>query len=210
MSSTVLKIPLEKEFAEELEDAFIDKKDSAHDFVWLEIKALCKDAKLGKLSKSCVYNSIRNGQPTQDSVKLKEVTLKELPSDPTWIPDNFNKEDVTFFEHKITETTKKYLELYGSFNILRHEQYCQALVDDQEKTITKMEQNGADPNLIADAKEALVELKSKFEENAPVCLEQAIFVAIYPKLLQEVTANIDKEFDKENEQMYPKEETPSK
>ena len=51
--STILKVPMLDTFFEELDDAFIDEDGSAHDFIWGELKKLCRDAKMGKLQKRC-------------------------------------------------------------------------------------------------------------------------------------------------------------
>lgn len=209
--STILKIPFDKEFLSELEDAFIDKKETAEDFIWGEIRRLCKDAKLGKLNKSCVVSVLKNGQQIQDTIKLKDVELHDAPSDPSWIPPLVEKEDVTYYEHKITDKTLEYLELYASFSLLRHDEWANSVVKHNEELLEKMRENtDTEQKVIDDAEAEFTKTKEGLEDQAPHCLEQCIYAAIYAPIHKHVSDNIDVMFDKENEEANPKEEKSSK
>lgn len=205
MEHKIIKIPMVDTIYEELDDAFIDEKETSHDFVWRLIRDLCKDAKMGKLNKICSVNVLKDGKPQQESVKLKEIELEELPSNPDWIPKNIDKDDVKYFEHKVTDKTWEYLNLFSSFTILRHQKYGESLEIENNKKLAKMEQ---DPNikkeLLEDARKNFGESIEKFNGIVPKCLEEVVFSAIYPKISQYVNQNIDKALDKENEELYPK------
>jgi hypothetical protein len=203
--STVLKIPMSKDFLDELEDAFIDKDESSHDFVWKEIRRLCKDAKLGKLNKSCVVSIIKNGQQIQDTVKLREVTLVDVESDPKWIPNSLEQDDVGYFEHSVTDKTLKYLKLYASYSILRHQKYAQSVTEENAKLIQKMQEANTKQSIIDDARETHKKTDETIARGLPSCIEEAVYAGIFSVIHAHVAANIDAQFDKENEEMYPKE-----
>ncbi len=211
MDHTILKIPFDKEFLSELEDAFIDKDETASDFVWREIRKLCKDAKLGKLNKTCVVNILQNGKQISETLKLKDITLEEATSDPEWIPPLHEKENIAFYEHSITDKTLEYLKLFGSFTILRHQKWSESVVKENERTLEEMKNNSdTKQHVIDDAIEAFKKNKEMLDDAAPSCLEDAIYTGIYTALHKHVSDNIDTMFDKENEAANPKEEKPSK
>lgn len=195
---------------DELDDAFIDEKQTAHDFVWGLIRHLCKDAKLGKLNKICQVNIIKDGAPSTEAVKLKGLTLDELPSDPNWIPRNMELEDIKYFEHSISDKTLKYLKLYGSFTLLRHTRYAESLDEDSARKVQKLEDDQVDPKQIEEAKKGFSEASQKFKDSFPKCMEEVIFNAVYPSIHKKVTENVEKMFDKENEEFYPKKEAAPK
>jgi len=200
MEHQIIRIPMVDTIFEELDDAFIGEKETAHDFVWRLIRDLCKDAKMGKLNKVCSVNVIKNGKPEQESVKLKEVNLEELSSNPDWIPKNIDKDDVKYFEHKVTDKTWEYLHLFSSFTLLRHKKYGESLEAENNRKLADMEK---DPNmkkeLLEDARKNFGESVEKFHDIVPKCLEEVVFSAIYPKINHHVNQNIDKGLDKENE-----------
>jgi len=201
----ILRIPMTDSIFDELDEAYVGEKETAHDFVWGLVRHLCKDAKLGKLNKICQINSIKDGVPFVESVKLKGMTLEELPSNPDWIPQNMELEDIKYFEHSISDKTLKYLKVYGSFTKLRHDKYGTALEIDNERKLETLEKGNAKPELIEDAKKGFSESSERFQKAIPKCLEEVVFNAIYPSIHKKVTENVEKMFDKENEQFYPKE-----
>lgn len=192
-------------FHEELDDAFIDEKIDAHDFIWGELKRLCKDAKMGKLQKSCVVNTIKDGQQIQDTVKLRGLELVDVPSDPNWKPDSMEASEIKYFEHSMTDKTMEYLKLYCSFAVLRHDKYAESMEEDQKKKIAELMLKKADQKIVDDAKQTLEKTIENFKKGRPSCMEQILYSALYQPISQKVLANMDKEFDKENEQVYPKE-----
>ncbi len=211
MEHQILRIPLIDTIYDELDDAFIEEKQTAHDFVWGLVRDLCKDAKLGKLNKICNVNEIKDGKPQQRNIKLKEVTLQELSSNPEWIPKESDREEIKYFEHKVTDKTMEYLKLFGSFTILRHEKYADSLQEENDKNLVKMcEDPNTNEKIIENARESFEKSHKRFIELLPSCLEEVVYAAVYPKIHAHVTQHVSKIFDKENEEMYPKEEKPSK
>lgn len=204
MEHQIIKIPMIDTVFEELDDAFVDQKQTAHEFIWGLIRKLCSDAKHGKLNKSCIVNIIKDGIQDKEDIKLKEVDLVEPEIDESWIPKNMDREDVKYFEHKVTDKTMEYLKLYCSFAILRHEKFGDSIEKSNNERIEKLEKDNAAPKMIEDAKESNAKTISKFRETAPKCLEEIIYASVYPSIIKSVNDNIDKMFDKENEEMYPK------
>ena len=211
MEHQIIRIPMVDSIYEELDDAFIGEKETAHDFVWRLIRELCKDAKMGKLNKVCSVNVLKDGKPQQDTVKLKEVNLEEITSNPDWIPKNIDKDDVKYFEHKVTDKTWEYLKLFSSFTLLRHKKYGESLEAENDRKLADLEKNAnMKKEQIEDARKNFDETVEKFKGIIPKCLEEVVFSAIYPKISQHVNQNIDKALDKENEELYPKKDKPSK
>ena len=206
----LVKIPMPDSIFDELDDAFVGEKESAQDFVWGLIRNLCKDAKLGKLNKVCTVNAIKDGVQVQEQIKLKGFELDIVPSDPYWIPQNIDKEDIKYFEHKVTDKTMEYLRLYASFAVLRHKKYADSIEAENNKKLDKMMVDKVDPKITDEAKENYSAAVKKFREGTPKCLEEIVFNSVYPSIHQKVNDNIDKELDKENEEMYPKEDKTSK
>ena len=209
------------DFYDELEDAFIDKPISSQKFIFGLIKTMCKDAKAGKLNKTCSVNLLENGQLKQEFVKLKEVNLEEfkLPSDPNWLPEDYEKDSIKKWEHKVTDKTMEYVEMYCKFVGLRFKKYNESLTKSSAETISKLKEQlaQAPKNLkesiqkqIETEEKAIEERQKTAEKNVPTSIEQCIYNQIYPQLHSEVMKNIDTEFDKEFEEMYPptKEEKP--
>ncbi len=192
---------------DELDDAFVEnEKESSHDFVWKLIRGLCRDAKLGKLNKTCIVNIIEDGQTKQETIKLKGYELPIAESKPDWIPENLDKEDVKYFEHKITDKTSEYINLYCSFAILRHVKYVKSLKADHEKKLADLIEKKTSVDTIDKIKENFEKTIERFDKAEPRYIEEVLTNALYPQIQQQIIQNIDKEFDKENEEMYPKED----
>jgi len=209
-----LRIPLTNDFYEELEDAFIDKPITVQKFVFGLIKGMCKDAKAGKLNKSCSINVIKNGSVQQDFVKLKDVNLADytLPVDPEWLPKDLEKQDARNWEHQITDKTMEYLNLYCQFVGLRFQSYNDSVEKIAADKIQKLkEELATSPENAKETIQKQIEIeqkmfdegKEKTQEALPKSIEECVYTQIYPKLHQEVMQNMDTEFDKEFEEMYP-------
>jgi len=211
MEHEIIKIPMPDSIFDELEDAYIDnEKETSHDFVWGLIRGLCRDAKLGKLNKTCTVNTIKNGATVQDQIKLRGFELQEAESNPEWIPEKLERDEIKYFEHKVTDKTMEYLKLFCSFAILRHTKYSDALQEDNERKLAQMIENKATDAQIKDAKENFDQTITKFRDATPKYLQEILYNAVYPQIHRKVTENVDKEFDKENEEMYPKKEAVKK
>jgi len=209
-----LKIPLTSEFYDELEDAFIDKPVSVQKFIFDLIKGMCKDAKAGKLNKSCSVNLIKNGQVQQDFIKLKDVNLADftLPKNPDWLPKDLEKQDARSWEHQITDKTMEYLSMYCQFVGLRFKKYNDSVELVSVEGLTRLqdelvkapqEAKEALQKQIDTEKKTLEDSRKKTTEALPKSIEECVYSQVYPKLHQEVMQNMDTEFDKEFEEMYP-------
>lgn len=205
----IIKIPMPDTIFDELDDAFIDDaKQTSHDFVWSLIRSLCRDAKLGKLNKTCTVNVIKDGLQEQEHIKLRGFELESVPLDSNWIPKNMEKDEIKYFEHKVTDKTMEYLTLYCSFAVLRHTKYSDSIEADNDRRIAELEAKN-DKNVDA-VKENLAKSIQKFKDAAPKCFEEVLFNTVYPQIHRKITENVEKEFDKENEEMYPKEKAAPK
>jgi len=211
-----MTIPLTDTFYDEVEDSFIDKPVDAHQFIWGLIKGMCKDAKAGKLNKSCSVNLLDEitGQVKPEFVKLTDIDLKkyDMVSDPNWLPKDMEKKDVRNWEHKVTDKTMEYVKLYCQFVGIRFERYNGSVMKIEQGKIDKLkeqlektpeEQKPLLQNAVVEAEKRYAELQKNNEDNLPKCIEHCVYNQIYPQLHQEVLKNMDAEFDKENEEMYP-------
>ena len=226
-----ITIPLTDTFFDEVEDAFIDKPQTAQEFIFGMIKGMCKDAKAGKLNRTCSVNIIENGQVKQEFAKLNEINLAEftLESDPNWLPKDLDKTSVRKWEHKVTDKTMEYIRMYCQFVGLRFKRYnesilkeAQARGDKLKKELTTAPEtlpSPPDPKGARATKEMIqkqIETETKLlkdqtkkaEASVPKNIEEAIYGQVYPKLHKTVMDNLDQEFDKEFQQMYPPKKTP--
>jgi hypothetical protein len=137
----------------------------------------------------------------------------DLPSDPNWLPKDLEKKDVRNWEHKVTDKTMEYIKLYCQFVGIRFERYNESVMKIEQAKGEKLkealekapdEQKPAIQNAIVEAAKRFEEMHKNNEENLPKCIEHCVYNQIFPQLHQEVLRNMDSEFDKEDEEMYPK------
>ncbi len=227
-----ISIPLTDTFYDEVEDAFIDKPIDAQKFIFDLVKTMCKDAKAGKLNKSCSVNTIENGQVKQGFEKLSEVNLDEftLESDPSWLPKDLDPKGVRKWEHKVTDKTMEYLRMYCQFVGLRFKKYNESILKEGQERVDKLKKeletapetlpSPPDPKGARATKEMIqkqIETEQKLlddqskkaQESVPKNIEEAIYGQVYPKLHKTVMDNLDQEFDKEFQEMYPSKTPPS-
>lgn len=221
-----LNIPLTDTFYDEVEDAFIDKPITAQRFIFDLVKTMCKDAKAGKLNRSCSVNVIENGQIKQEFLKLNDVNLDDytLESDPNWLPKDLDKVNARNWQHKVTDKTMEYVKMYCQMVGLRFEKYNESGKKEGQERIDKLKKeletapdilpsppdpSGARATKAMLLEQVVVETKrmeeglKKAEETVPKNIEECIYSQIYPKLHQEVMNNLEKEFDHEFNEMYP-------
>ncbi len=226
-----IKIPLTDTFYDEVEDAFIDKPIDAQKFIFDLVKSMCKDAKAGKLNRTCSINIIENGQVKQEFAKLSEVNLNEfiLESDPNWLPKDLDKSTVRYWEHKVTDKTMEYLRMYCQFVGLRFKKYNDSILKGGQERVDKLKKelttapetlpSPPDPkgaratkkmiqDQIVTETKLLDDQTKKAEASVPKNIEEAVYGQIYPKLHKSVMDNLDQEFDKEFQQMYPSKTPP--
>jgi hypothetical protein len=159
---------------------------------------------MGKLNKVCVVTIIKNGKEVQEIVKLRGLELEEVHSDTEWIPANLEKDEVKYIEHQVDDTTMKYLKIHSSFTLLRYKKYAQSLRDDNDDKLSKLVKSDIGTKKIQEAREEYDKNIENFEKTIPKCIEQIIYSSIFPAIHQKVNTNIERVFDKENEELYPK------
>lgn len=201
----IVRVPLTDLIFEELDDTFVGEKETSHDFVWGLLRKLASDGKMGKLNKSCTINIVKDGQQIQDMVKLRGLELEELPSNPNWIAKNMEKDEVKYFEHKVTDKSWEYLKLFASFALLRFDKLGESINDENAKAIEKMVKNKKSSDDIEEAKKKQSDGLEKYLESRPKCIEETIYNNIFPSVYRKVVENVDNSLDKENEELYPKE-----
>lgn len=205
MEHPILRIPMPDSVFDELEESYMDNdKETSHDFVWGLIRKLCKDARLGRLNKTCTVNVLKDGKPIQDQIRLRGFELPQAETNSDWLPPKLEKDEVKYFEHKVTEKTMEYLRLFCSFAMLRHTKYADSLEEDGIAKLAKMKQDGTSDKEIESAKVDMDKNMEKFRDATPRYMEEIIFNSLYPQIHQQVATNVDKELDKENEEVYPK------
>jgi len=206
--SQIFKIPMTKEFLEELEDTYVDQEKSAHRFIFELITNLCRDAKNCKLSKSTPVNRWKNKQRVQEVVKFKDIKLAEytLPSNPKWLPKDTDAEDMTFFELKLRDKTWEYLTLHGQVLTVRVKEYNESTTKHEAAILQGLRDNGTAKEGIKNQEEQNQAALEKRTEQIPKCIEQAVFEQIFPQIHQAVQRNIDQVFNSEFDQEYAEDE----
>jgi hypothetical protein len=202
--SHTLKIPMTKEFLNELDDTFVDQQKSAHRFIFELITGLCRDAKNCKLAKNTPVNRWVDKKRIQETVKFKDIKLDDytLPSDPDWLPKDTDVEDMTSFNLKVRDKTMEYLKLHGQILLLRIKEYHNSTNKHEESILDDLRKSGTVEEGIKKQEEQNQTSKELRESQIPKCLEQAIYSQIFPTISQTVDKNIDKEFMAEFDEEY--------
>lgn len=195
-----LRIPLSPEAADELEDAFIDdEKTDSHQFVWQQIRALCRDAKMTRLSHTLQYHEMgADGKLISKSEKLNLDDIPKLPNAPDWKPDSLGDADVRYFEHMVTDRTWEYLVLFAALAARRQRKYVESLARLDEKRLAELD--GKDRDRFA---KVVAENREHRVKTIPRNIEEVVYMSLEKPITDMITANIDRLLDKENEQMYP-------
>lgn len=194
-------------FLDELEDTFVDQQTSTHKFVFEQLRALCKDAKMCKLNKSTPVNRLVDRQRKQETVKFNTIDIDsyELPSNPDWIPKDMDDSEVVYYELKVSDKTMEYLTLHCKILKLRLEEYNKSAILHADKILDDIREGSTDAAIKKQQEENDKVAKTN-AGNMPLCMEQAIYEQVYPRLYAAVAQNIDTEFNKEFEEMYGEEE----
>ena len=204
----IFKIPMTKDFLNELEDAYVDQKTSLHRFIFELITGLCREAKLCKLSKNTPVNRWVDKKRTQKVVKFKEIRLEDftLPSNPNWCPEDMDIDDMTTFDLKLREKTMEYLNLYGQIISIRVKNYNESTDKHEAEILDDLRKNGTNEEGLKVQEEQNRSAKELRDYSFPTCLEQAIFGQIYQPIHQAVSKNVEQVFNKEFEESYGEEE----
>lgn len=211
--STTLKIPMNEETRISLEDAFIDNPNmDARKFVFEAIKQACQDGKRSIRNLVTPVNRRQdNGQMKQEEHSLKGIKLEKytLPSNPEWLPKNIDKESNAPLELKLGENTMKYLSIYGQIVLIRHEQYNMAEDAFLDKTIKEMKESGAPIANIENYQKQQELVRKDRLAAIPNCLEEAVYVSIWPILQQKIDQSDSQMFEKEFNEVNKDQEQPS-
>lgn len=207
--STTLKIPMNEETRIALEDCFIDEGMDARKFIFGQIKLACQDAKRSLRNKITATNQRQeDGSMKQQEYKLKGVNLEKftLSSNPDWVPKNMDSEDNTPIELKLGDNTMGYIKSFGQIVLVRHEQYNMAEEKFIEHTKSEMEKANAPEENVKQWEKAQEKIRKERLAAVPTCIEEAIFVSIWPIIQQKIDQNDGKIFDKEwDDENTPKE-----
>ena len=212
--STTIRIPMNEETRIALEDSFVDTPNmDARKHIFGNIKNACQDAKRSIRNKVTPTNQKQeDGTPQQQEASLKGVNLEDftLTSDENWLPKNMDAEDNKPIELKLGDNTMGYIKNYGQITGFRHKMFNEA----EERWIVKEE-----AKLIASKipeenlkrwREAQEKIRKKRLGEVPQCIEECLYVSIWPLIQQKLDQNDGLIFDKEYDEMYPKEEPVTK
>jgi len=206
--SQIFKIPMTREFLDELEDTYVDQQKSAHRFVFELITSLCRDAKNCKLAKSTPVNRWKNKSRVQENIKFKDIKLEDytLPSNSNWIPKDMDAEDMTSFDLKLRDKTMEYLKMHGQILSVRVLEYNKSTTIHEEAILQDLKDNGTAAEGIKKQEEQNQTSQERRDSQIPKCLEQAVYEQIFPQIHQAVERNIDQEFNAEFDEEYAEEE----
>lgn len=202
--SQIFKIPMTKEFLDELEDTFVDQQKSAHRFIFELITNLCRDAKNCKLAKNTPVNRWVDKKRVQETVKFKDIKLEDytLSSDPKWLPKDTDAEDMTSFDLKLRDKTMEYLKLHGQILLIRVKEYHNSTNKHESSILDDLRKSGTAEEGIKNQEEQNQTAKELRESQMPKCLEHAVYDQIFPQIHQAVNKNIDQEFIAEFDEEY--------
>ncbi len=212
--STTVKIPMNEETRIALEDVFVDAQNmDARKFIFDALKNACQDAKRSVRNGVTPINQRQeDGQMKQTEYKLKDVDLEKytLNDNEGWLPENLSKEDNTPIELKLGDNTMKYLKIFGQLVNIRHEQYNMA--EEEYLVIQRDEMKSKLPNKEAYQKwEKTIETQKTTRLDAvPTSLQQALYVSIWPLLQQKIDMSDGLMFEKEFNEIYPKDDATKK
>lgn len=212
--STTIAIPMNEETRIALEDSFVDTPNmDARKYIFGNIKNACQDAKRSMRNKVTPTNQRNDeGIMFQKEESLKGVNLEDytLPLDPDWLPKNMDAEDNKPIELKLGDNTMGYIKNYGQIVGFRHKMFNESeekwLKEEEAKMVS---QNAPEENL-KKWKEAQEKIRKDRLEAVPKCIEECLYVSIWPVIQQKLNQNDGLIFDREYDEIYPKEEPEQK
>ena len=213
--STTIGIPMNEETRIALEDLLIDVPNmDGRKFLFTNIKQACQDAKRSIRNKVTPVNRrpIVGGPPKQEEFSLKGVDLNKytLPSDSAWLPKNLDAEDSKPIELKLGDNTMGYIKNYGQIVGVRHEQYNLAEEEYLKKLQAEMIANKVPQQNIDQWKKAQENTRKERLGAVPKCIEECLYVSIWPMIQQKIDQSDGEIFDKEFEEEYGEKEKPVK
>jgi len=210
--STTIGIPMNEETRIALEDCLIDTPNmDARKFIFNSIKQACQDAKRSIRNKVTPINKRQeDGMMKQEEFSLKGIDLTKytLPSDPNWLPKNLDAEDSKPIELKLGDNTMGYIKNYGQIVGVRHEEYNKAEESYLEKTKADMIKANAPEDNIKGWEKAQESIRKTRLESVPKCIEECLFVSIWPIIQQKIDLSDGLIFDKEYDEIYAEKPKP--
>lgn len=204
--STIVKIPMNEEQRVSLEDCFIDIPNmDARKFMFDNLKLACQDAKRSVRNKVTNINQrSEEGMMKQEEYSLKGIDFSKyvLKSNPAWIPKNGDPEDNTPIELKLGDNTMKYLNLFGSIVLIRHEQFNKSEDKFLETARAKMLATNPPKENMEQWESAQKKMREDRLGVVPTCLEDAIHTSIWPLVQQKIDQSDSQMFDKEYQEEY--------
>jgi len=197
-----------------LEDCFIDVPNmDARKFVFDGIKQACGDGKRSLRNKVTPINQRQeNGQMKQIEYSLKGVDFSKysLDSNTSWLPKNIDKEDNTPIELKLGDNTMKYIKIYGQIVLIRHEQYNMCEDAHHERIKKRMLENNPPPETMKQWEESEKSIRETRLAAIPSCIEEVVYVSIWPLIQQKVEQSDNLLFEKEYQEEYTTDKKPNK
>ena len=204
--STTIKVPMNEEQRIALEDCFIDIPNmDARKYIFDIVKMACGDAKRSIRNKVTPINQRqKDGSQKQEEYSLKGIDFSKyvLDSNPSWIPKNADPEDISPIELKLGDNTMKYLNMFGSITLIRHEQFNKAEEEYLEISRAKMLESKPIQENIDRWESSQKTMRDKRLADVPTCLEDAIHTSIWPLIQQKLDISDTQIFDKEFEEEY--------
>ena len=182
-----LKVYLVEDALAELQDAFLDKEDDLRQIVYSKIRELAKQGRMIELNKQFMANKLdEDKKQITDAIKLKEFNLDEfeLQSDPTWLPENLEKDDTASYVIKVGDKTFKSLQTYSKV--------YQARVDIYNKSLDKQDPNYND-------------IMAKPAECFEQIIQQSLIQTVQDEISKVIDKGLDAEFKEINEPPKKKE-----
>lgn len=173
-----IKIFMTKDFNEELLNQYEGDGTGLRKLVFGFLKILGKQGKMVKLNGTIQARILKNGQMAMKELELKDVDLEStaVTSDPKWIPENIEAEDVKAYKQSISQGLYDDLVYFGKVFCARLKIYNDTL-DKKSKDYE--------------------EKVAKF----PTCIEQIIQDNVISQMSNAIGANIDKNYDEEFAEM---------
>ncbi len=197
-----------KEFLGELEDAYVDQEKSLDSFVNGLITVLCKVAKSCKMDRRIRVNVWEDKEIVPKIIKIRDIRLDDytLPSDPSWLPKDTDKQDMVFYEVRLGYATMNYLKLSGQIVTLQHREHNESALVHEKGMLQNLKNRSTSPEGIKIHEENDRKERKKREMTTPKCLEHMVYQHVFPHLNDSVMTNISKEFQSEFNEEYAKEE----
>lgn len=215
--ATDIRVRMPQAVLDELEEALMsDSESDLRKFMWDILKSMCKDAKMARLHRRIRYQYVAGGRvQAKDGDRTDPASLPELPSDPSWRPDDMDESDEGTWTHKVTDKTWEYAGYAARILAYRTDRFVESLREEQAKEIRGMEERveaaGAAERKalergIEDLRKAHAETVESHEKGRPSCIEHAVYLSVIQPVMERIAKGMDAMWDAEDEQANPKEE----